>query len=155
MARKVARRAHRLPSVRHRAVTRRTQREVKRFSRRASLLRPEYTLLSSTYERYKRRKALMLRDRQVEDRRLFHPDRAVLLTSGGKVATHQVHRPRVNVRFRKNVIPHRLQFVDPRRTIVCRRRKRRKEVLFALRLTGKGSGRRERRYTEESEIVCR
>lgn len=47
-------------------------------------------------------------------------------------------------------------FGDPKRTIVCERRKRRREALFAL---GKvGSGRRVsplRRLNEDSEIICR
>lgn len=137
MARKASRRAHK------RAVTRTSQREISYISRRDRLLR-----LSE-----KRRKET-LRDRRIEDRRLFTPDRALLLTSGGKLATYQVHRPRVTVRSRKNVLPHRIEFRDPRRTIVCRRRRKRREVLFAMKRTGKGARRRKRRYTPESQIVC-
>lgn len=137
MARKASRRAHK------RAVTHRSQRDVSVISRRERLLR-----LSE-----KRRKEIR-RDRRIEDRRLFRPDRSLLLTSGGRIATREVHRPRVTVRARKNVLPHRIQFVDPRRTIVCRRRKRRREVLFAMKRTGKGARRRLRLFTAESQIVC-
>lgn len=58
---------------------------------------------------------------------------------------------------RKNIvnIPYQLGFSIPKNVIVCIRRKIRKQVMFALKLTkrGSGSGRR-RRYTEDSKYRC-
>uniref|UniRef100_A0AAU8B8L3 Uncharacterized protein n=1 Tax=Dulem virus 92 TaxID=3145803 RepID=A0AAU8B8L3_9VIRU len=50
----------------------------------------------------------------------------------------------------------RSEFLSPRDTLVCVRRRARKATLFALRKIGKGSGRkRKARWSEQSYIVCR
>ncbi|AJK28318.1 hypothetical protein [Eel River basin pequenovirus] len=47
-----------------------------------------------------------------------------------------------------------VSFADPQRTFICVRRKRRKEVMFALRKTGKGSAARKRRRNFWSRVSC-
>lgn len=53
-------------------------------------------------------------------------------------------------------LPHRVGFTLPWQVIICVRRKRRREVLHALRFTGKGATRRMRfrRNNEYSEVRC-
>lgn len=56
---------------------------------------------------------------------------------------------------RKAIFKARLKFADPRRTIVCLRRKRRRELLFSLGKAGKGKRVSDiRKYRDESNIKC-
>lgn len=48
-----------------------------------------------------------------------------------------------------------IAFKFPRLEPVCVRRKLRRKVLFALKLTGKGSGAKRHKFTENSKISCR
>lgn len=68
----------------------------------------------------------------------------------GEPADVRVQRPR-----ERGLMASRLAFDDPRRVIVCERRKRRREVLFSLGRTGKGKGKRRHKWTEDSHIVCK
>lgn len=80
--------------------------------------------------------------RPVEDRRTYHPlgpMRPPKTWSGHSVTP--VKPKFSNKKFQRN-LPFGLQFAAPKETLVCVRRKRRKEVLHALKKTGKGAGRR-------------
>lgn len=50
-------------------------------------------------------------------------------------------------------VPYQMAFTAPGETIVCIRRKRRKEVLFAKRKTGKG-GQKKARWSKWSSYKC-
>lgn len=45
-------------------------------------------------------------------------------------------------------------FDDPARVVICKRRQRRREIMFALKKTGKGSGAKKRRINERSKVRC-
>lgn len=86
------------------------------------------------------------------------PQRHFLIS--GKVAEHGYNRPvsPVSVQSRMFWMPERVrdEFYNPRQTLVCVRRQVRRNVLFALRQIGKGSGAKRRaRWSEASRIVCR
>lgn len=49
---------------------------------------------------------------------------------------------------------HIMQFADPKKVVLCKRRAERKEVMFALRKTGKGSRAKQRRRNQWSDIKC-
>lgn len=92
----------------------------------------------------------------VEDRRQAHPlaffapAKQIDGTQG-----HQLVPKRPAKRGRSNVVPVRVQFAAPERVVLCVRRKRRKEVLHALKKTGRGGGRqRRRRRTWFSDVSC-
>lgn len=105
----------------------------------------------------------------VEDRRRFHPEKATQparTTSGHPV---KPHKPKLAVTavkrgpdgrpMKKKItlrsIPSRLQFAAPKRTIICLKRKIRKEVLHALQRTGRGHGSRRRpKRNAYSQISC-
>lgn len=70
----------------------------------------------------------------------------------GVAARVDVATPKKGTRSSKRV-PAQLAFTAPRETLVCVRRARRKEVLHALRKTGKGGQRRPRR-SPWSKIKC-
>lgn len=82
---------------------------------------------------------------EVQDRRVFHPDgrqRAAISVDGTK--TRQVAGR-----------SYRINFAVPDRVMVCVRRKIRDEVLHALKLTGRGSGRGKKRFNVFSGISCK
>lgn len=74
--------------------------------------------------------------------------------SPAPVVGREVHTDKM----RKQGLPSRLrfEFEDPKRTLVCIRRKARRAVIFAMRKAGKG-GRRNRkaRWTDKSYVTCR
>lgn len=85
----------------------------------------------------------------LEDRRRFHP-LGVFAPPAAK------NRPsRRIVASRHPFGRHVLKFNVPRNVYLCARRKIRKEVLHALRLTGKGSAQKKRRRNEYSDISCK
>lgn len=102
-------------------------------------------------------------DPQIEDRRFWHPAKARL----SMPFPRQYHRQDGQVALQDRriqlyrgvpgLLPHlRLQFREPKQTLVCIRRQARRQVLFALRRTGRGSGAAKRpRWTTESFIQCR
>lgn len=82
----------------------------------------------------------------VEDRRQFHPMRTVR-----PARTLRGTPARITV---KSFADPRWQFEHPRRVLVCVRRKERRQVMFALKRTGKGSRSRRRRRNYFSEVKC-
>lgn len=109
----------------------------------------------------------------IGDRRLFHPlgfhRPAVLLD--GRPVRRLVVRPVRSPSSRAVVagargsrvaraplpsrqVPSGVAFPDPVRTMVCRRRARRREVLHALGFTGRGSGGGRKRRNYLSEVSC-
>lgn len=80
--------------------------------------------------------------RRIEDRRLFHPEsfyRPARTLSG--------NRPRIVAGSSHSLfsMPHGVRFDVPAKTVICVRRKRRKEVLFAKGKAGAGRKRPPRR----------
>lgn len=88
---------------------------------------------------------------EIEDRRTYHPldDFRPAMEIGG---THTT--PRVVKKSFKRQLPFGLQFAVPEKTIICVRRKTRKEVLHAKRKTGRGKGRRYPTKNWFSKIGC-
>lgn len=88
------------------------------------------------------------------DRRLFNPDK---LTPSPGPTKRRFARLSIDPTRKLYGFPHPgLRFNRPDKVAVCVRRKRRREVLHALRLTNKrhGSGGRKRRRTPWSNIKC-
>lgn len=95
----------------------------------------------------------------VSDGRTFDPTdfgrgtnkryRAPVLLSGARAPL--VHRGSA-LRYSP---PHRIGFAAPAAVVTCVRRKVRRQVLHALRRTGKGSGHGKKRRTPLSNIHCR
>lgn len=93
--------------------------------------------------------------RLVEDRRLYHPRgalRSARVFSGHPVKPLVARSPRFAVR--RPGVPKAVGFAEPRKTLICVRRKQRKEVLHALARTGKGSGFGRKRRNNYSEVKC-
>lgn len=99
----------------------------------------------------------------VEDRRVFHPERAdrPALAIDGRPARFTLNnRPqkksRLQARFRSVASQTKaaVAFQAPRQVLVCVRRQRRKEVLFAKRQAGR-RGLRKPRRTWLSSISCK
>lgn len=84
--------------------------------------------------------------RPIEDRRTFHPQKSH--------APPAVKKTR-SARRLINTFEDRFRFARPKQLPLCERRARRKEVLFAKRLTGKGSRARYRKRNELSNVSCR
>lgn len=102
---------------------------------------------------------------EIEDRRTFHPLKsfrppAVLLgASGARVVpavgpARQAKRGRPVTRDGVRGVPTHLAFDAPRSVLVCVRRSRRREVLHALKRTGRGARARHRKRNPFSEIRC-
>lgn len=103
---------------------------------------------------------------EVEDGRLYEPTaRALSPLPGGPKATGYGTLPRLlsgaPARLKSaptpatyHSPPPAIAFADPRSTIACIRRQRRREVLHALRKTGKGAKARKRHRNQNSEIRC-
>ena len=105
--------------------------------------------------------------RMVEDRRMYHPEaenRPALNVRGQPARIIAANRQRKGSQAQKNRFGPKvhsqtkgiLTFEAPKETLVCVRRHRRKEVLFAKKRTGK-SGRRNRNPVRSwlSKISCR
>lgn len=93
---------------------------------------------------------------EVEDRRVFQPDRLVSKSSRRNLVRLTLAKPKPGRHPAAGLREiHRLTFRAPRFVAVCVRRKRRKEVLFALMKTGKGSSTRRARRTLNSSISCK
>lgn len=91
----------------------------------------------------------------IQDNRRSHPleyFRPNLTTWGG---LSEGVTPKKQTKFKRPVgMPSGLQFKQADDLLVCVRRKRRKEVLFATKKTGKGSRSRKRRRNRNSDISC-
>lgn len=94
---------------------------------------------------------------QLEDRRRFEPvdtfPRAQFHRSARLVVGDNVNKNKGKTR--KSSVPSTIKFAVPQEVAVCVRRKQRREVLFAMRRTGKGSKRKDRRRTYFSDVSCR
>lgn len=103
---------------------------------------------------------------EVEDGRLYEPA-ARTLSPGARGYTHTAtgSLPRLlsgsparltaapgNPRYASP--PAQIAFADPRSTIACIRRQRRKEILHALKQTGKGARSKKRHRNANSDIKC-
>lgn len=91
--------------------------------------------------------------RLLEDRRFYHPlgrlDRPAFATrrsAARLVARHQDGRMQTKAR---------ISFADPRRVMVCVRRKERREVLFARGVGGSKRRQRKPRRTPLSAVSCK
>lgn len=92
--------------------------------------------------------------RVIEDRRTFHPD-FVPRTFSRSPAKIQVRNAPRNQKIQTPPTPRpHYSFNAPDRVLVCVRRQRRKEVLFAKRHAGK-SGQRKPRFNQFSNISCK
>lgn len=94
----------------------------------------------------------------INDYRTFHPERSyrpLLRTSGARaVVFRPVQRANRSGRFSSRLHgPQTLLVQAPRKVLVCVRRRQRKEVLHALRKSGK-FGQRKPRYNSRSQIYC-
>lgn len=91
----------------------------------------------------------------MEDRRTFHPLRDLRpVASFVKSAARVVAKQRVNFP-QPSQTKAILAFADPRRVLVCLRRRIRREVLHAKRVAGSGKAMRKPRRNSLSSISCR
>lgn len=114
--------------------------------RPAPLLRP--SRLEAIARRSRERTAPPLSD--VEDRRRYTPQVRWPRKLGGETAKLTLKHPRPTAGRRNAWLP---RFDAPRDVIICIRRKIRREVMFALRKTGRGA-RSKKRFTAWSKIRC-
>lgn len=89
----------------------------------------------------------------LEDRRQFHPMRALrpafsLPRAAARLVVKEPRRPRSFLAQTRATIA----FADPRRVLICIRRKTRREVLMAL--GGGGGGKRKPRRNQHSDVRC-
>lgn len=88
-----------------------------------------------------------------DDRRRFRPDHGLPLSVDGRSATTTV-RSKDRLATKGWSYEH-VYFKNPKRVRVCKRRKVRKEVLFAKRKIGKGKRvTANRRYNELTQVRC-
>lgn len=107
--------------------------------------------------------------RVIEDRRTFHPD-PIRPALNVRSQVHRLVAPKVGARSarkspsRKSSFSYSkpqaifnrkaVMFQEPKKVLVCVRRKQRAEVLHATKRTGKG-GQRKPRYNRFSDVRCR
>jgi len=91
---------------------------------------------------------------EIDDHRTYtkSPATRPALTLTGAVAGIQAITPKRGTRSRTRV-PYQIAFTAPKETLVCVRRSRRRQVLHALKKTGK-RGQRRRRRSQWSNIKC-
>lgn len=82
---------------------------------------------------------------------LYEPTRPARLFSGVTATVGVADQPKK--KGTRSRVPSQLQFTAPAETIICVRRSRRKEVLFAKRKTGR-AGQKQPRRTPWSEVKC-
>lgn len=99
----------------------------------------------------------------LSDRRLFHPagDLAPVFSpkrAHKRIVENVVQRPRNTKSRARNVkrsAPTRFAFSVPKKVELCVRRHKRREVLFAMRRTGKGSRALRRRRNYWTGVSCK
>lgn len=125
----------------------------------------EYAPSISNAPRSALRESLLRRNaypslRLLEDRRLFTPEIFPIV----KAIKRSQARMEVNARkadaarpfaARHLTAPANLRFADPRGVAICIRRHQRREVLHALKRTGRGSSRKLGRWNEHSHVSCK
>lgn len=99
-------------------------------------------------DRLRRRELERRRMLEVEDRRRFHPSRK-FRSAASFSRPHHVLKVKSS-----RALSARVAFSAPKKVLVCVRRKRRKEVLHAKRVAGRGGLRRPRR-SWFSDVSCR
>lgn len=125
-----------------------------RRRRRSQRVNPELSLAARLLKR-PRRPLSPSRRVEVDDRRRFSVTRGVLSSDlTGNLARVEIS-VRPGARVPKDRLPYRIGYVDPRHVLTCVRRSERREVMFALGRTGKGSRARVRRSQRDTHIVCR
>lgn len=87
---------------------------------------------------------------EIEDNRRINEIPRKVDARPAKVIVKSVKKGKLRPDFNRDAA----YFTDPKKTIVCRRRKERKQVLFALKKTGRGSGGGKKRLNENSFIRC-
>lgn len=93
--------------------------------------------------------------RSIEDRRTFHPERAYRPARSFNKAVHRlVMSPKVSGPRTPGKLPLGVHFEAPKKVLICVRRERRREVLHALKKTGKGSSRKFKRRNFYSDVRC-
>lgn len=82
----------------------------------------------------------------------YEPVRPARLFSGVTATVGVADTPKKK-RGARSRVPYQIAFNAPKETLVCVRRQRRKEVLFAKKKTGKG-GQRKARWSSYSGVKC-
>lgn len=148
----MARRHNKRDITRRRSI-RKVERDLNRIATLEHVLRPAEPALN--LRRFVR---VSLAPSLVDDRRTFHPERAyrpALRFSGVKATVGLVdkHSSQPGRRvLRQTRAP--IAFKAPEGVVVCVRRKQRREVLFALNRTGRGSKARRRVRSFWSGVSC-
>lgn len=135
------------------------QRENSNFTKLGKLLESPLDELRKRQERQRKyeeqKRRIKERNQQFiqDDRRTWHPDgrfRVEKTISGGYAGT-RIAKPNT----RKRSLPGNIEYENPNRVMVCKRRRVRREVLFTLRKIGKGKGGpKKRRLSVTSQIKC-
>jgi len=117
----------------------RRQRDVNSISKRRTLLPGRF--------RYKRN----TRNLVVDDKRYFRPLMGDIALKDDGTSSRIIVSPKQKKRQTKS----KLEFASPRRTVVCHRRKRRREQLFKMKIIGRGKGGPKiRRRDRDSDVGC-
>lgn len=98
---------------------------------------------------------------QIEDRRTYHPEGDFRPAASFSKPRHRLevprakhpHRQNFQLAFRSVLNNGRIAFKAPEKVLVCVRRQRRKEVLHALKKSGK-TGQRKPRQSYLSSVTC-
>lgn len=97
----------------------------------------------------------------IEDRRSWHPQGASAPAKSVHKSRHRLAlKPGASVQgvrstpARTAPMPAGIHFQAPKKVLICIRRKMRKQVLFALRKTGKGAKARKHRRSFYSSVRC-
>lgn len=143
----MSKRRHKRSINRYHRIDRTKQRESRRFTKSSDLLLRDmiYPEIISGY----------LSD--IEDLRRYRPERQRLdrLEVSGKPAVVSYNNTTTQQQIYTRSIEARPFFKHPDKVIVCKKRRRRREVLFARRSIGKGAKvSKIRKYTEDSDVRC-
>lgn len=85
----------------------------------------------------------------------FEPATRPVLSLGGRVASYTAANPvKGPTRRTRSLLPGAVAFKAPSQVLVCVRRKKRKEVLFAKKKTGRGARSKFRRRNYFSNVRC-
>lgn len=90
----------------------------------------------------------------LEDRRMFHPEDVPHPRGSLNRSSRLVVSVAPKARHISSGLPAHIKFNVPKEVALCVRRKQRRQVLFALRRTGKGARKFYRRRNEWSNVRC-
>lgn len=88
--------------------------------------------------------------RTIEDRRTYYPQPHTRAAASFDTPRHRLVASKSPM-FR---IPIGVSFEEPRKVLICVRRNTRRSVLFALKRTGKGAGKKKHRKSMYSDVRC-